>query len=278
MFDALPPGLPRLISVGRLDLNSEGLLLLTNDGELARRLELPSSGAGAPLPSQGAGPGRRRQAGAAGDGITVDGVRYGADRGRGWSRSTASGEPWISLSLAEGKNREVRKVLDALGLTVNRLIRVAYGPYELGALKPRRGRRARRAARRRRGRPSRVKARRGAAPGPAPAPPEGKKYKAGWAKAKVKPSGSRRLAPAARPQRLIARRSGPHHRQKARPLVRQALGQGAVQGGAGEALGEGEALGPAAGELRGDLQRAGQRIVHHLVHHAESRRAPGHRP
>jgi 23S rRNA pseudouridine2605 synthase len=136
VFEALPAGLPRVISVGRLDLNSEGLLLLTNDGELARRLELPATGLV-----------RRYRARARGRiddaklerlkaGITVEGVRYGPIDARLEGERPGSANQWISLSLAEGKNREVRKVLEALGLTVNRLIRVAYGPYELGDLMP----------------------------------------------------------------------------------------------------------------------------------------------
>ena len=135
VFEALPKGLPRLISVGRLDLNSEGLLLLTNDGELARRLELPSSGLK-----------RRYRARARGvvdpavlarlrEGITVAGVRYGPIEAHlEPGHEDAGANHWIVLSLAEGKNREVRRVLEALGLTVNRLVRVSYGPYELGDL------------------------------------------------------------------------------------------------------------------------------------------------
>ena len=121
-----------MVSVGRLDLNSEGLLLLTNDGALARRLELPSNGwlrryrvrvFGAPEPAVLA-----RLA----DGVTVDGVRYGPiDAGLDSRKGDNS---WLTVALREGRNREVRKVMAHLGLRVGRLIRVAYGPFQLGLL------------------------------------------------------------------------------------------------------------------------------------------------
>jgi 23S rRNA pseudouridine2605 synthase len=132
VFDALPKDLPRLISIGRLDLNSEGLLLLTNDGALARRLELPSTGwlrryrvrvHGEPDPERLA---------ALAKGITVDGVAYGPIRA-GLDRQQGS-NAWITLALREGKNREVRRVLEHLGLQVTRLIRLSYGPFQLGYL------------------------------------------------------------------------------------------------------------------------------------------------
>jgi 23S rRNA pseudouridine2605 synthase len=136
VFDRLPKDLPRVISVGRLDLNSEGLLLLTNDGGLARAMELPSSGLVRRyrvrvrgLVSQ-AGLERLRE------GLTVEGVRYGPIEAVLEAKTGDGVNRWISLSLAEGKNREVRKVLGALGLTVSRLIRTAYGPHRLGDLKP----------------------------------------------------------------------------------------------------------------------------------------------
>lgn len=132
VFEHLPEELPRVISVGRLDLTTEGLLLLTNDGELARSLELPSSGwlrryrvraFGRPDVEALAG---LRQ------GITVDGIAYGPieallERAEG-------ANAWLTVSLREGKNREVRTVLEAVGLKVNRLIRVSYGPFQLGHL------------------------------------------------------------------------------------------------------------------------------------------------
>lgn len=134
VFDNLPPGLPRVISVGRLDLNSEGLLLLTNDGALARKLELPANGWIRRYRARAFGRVTQAELDQLRDGITVEGVRYGAieatlERGSG-------ANAWIQVSLGEGKNREVRRVLEALGLRVNRLIRTAYGPFQLGALEP----------------------------------------------------------------------------------------------------------------------------------------------
>lgn len=133
VFDALPKDLPRVISVGRLDINSEGLLLLTNDGDLARLLELPSTGLARRYRVRVFGkpePGALEQLK---HGLSVDGVRYapimaGLDREQG-------GNTWLSVSLHEGKNREVRNVMKHLGLLVNRLIRVAYGTFQLGDLK-----------------------------------------------------------------------------------------------------------------------------------------------
>ncbi|HEY2051977.1 MAG TPA: pseudouridine synthase [Caulobacteraceae bacterium] len=136
VFQNLPPGLPRLISVGRLDLSSEGLLLLTNDGGLSRALELPSTALIRRYRARARG--RIDQAGLdrLKDGITVDGVHYGPieatlDKAR---EGAGVANLWITLTLTEGKNREVRRVLEALGLTVNRLIRLAYGPFALGTL------------------------------------------------------------------------------------------------------------------------------------------------
>lgn len=136
VFDALPAGLPRLISVGRLDFTSEGLLLLTNDGGLARALELPATGLKRRYRARAFGRIDQAKLDALKDGITIEGIRYGAiearlDKAR---EGPAGANVWITLSLAEGKNREVRRVLQALGLKVNRLIRVAYGPFSLGTL------------------------------------------------------------------------------------------------------------------------------------------------
>lgn len=133
VFERLPKDLPRVVSVGRLDLTSEGLLLLTNDGGLARRLELPSSGWRRRYRARAFGRIEQADLDKLAQGVTVDGVRYGpieAKLERGGANS------WITLSLSEGKNREVRRVLESFGLKVNRLIRVAYGPFLLGALEP----------------------------------------------------------------------------------------------------------------------------------------------
>lgn len=135
VFQHLPPGLPRVISVGRLDLNSEGLLLLTNDGALARRLELPATGLARRYRARAFGKVSQAELDQLKDGISVAGVHYGpiaAHLERGQSGANA----WIQVSLSEGKNREVRRVLEALGLKVNRLIRTSYGPFELGMLEP----------------------------------------------------------------------------------------------------------------------------------------------
>ncbi|MEM6483129.1 MAG: pseudouridine synthase [Pseudomonadota bacterium] len=134
IFDALPEELPRVMSVGRLDLNSEGLLLLTNDGVIKRRLELPSTGWLRKY--------RVRLNGRPTDetfeplraGITIDGQRFQPmqvtlDRQKG-------ANAWITVGLREGKNREIRRAVASIGLTVNRLIRISFGPFQLGTLKP----------------------------------------------------------------------------------------------------------------------------------------------
>ncbi len=132
VFDHLPPGLPRVISVGRLDLTSEGLLLLTNDGALSRMLELPTTGWLRRYRVRvhgGVDPAKLRRLA---DGMVVDGVRFGPIEAAVDSIQRAN--TWLSVSLREGKNREIRRVMDALLLPVTRLIRVAYGPFQLGNL------------------------------------------------------------------------------------------------------------------------------------------------
>jgi 23S rRNA pseudouridine2605 synthase len=134
VFAALPTGLPRLISVGRLDLSAEGLLLLTNAGGLARRLELPATGWLRRYKVRVHGAVDPARLAALADGIAIGGVAYGPIRA-GLERIQGS-NAWIEMALAEGKNREVRRVLEALGLRVTRLIRLSYGPFQLGNLAP----------------------------------------------------------------------------------------------------------------------------------------------
>lgn len=132
VFQRLPEDLGRVISVGRLDLSSEGLLLLTNDGALARRLELPATGWTRRYRVRAHGSVEEAALDRLRQGSTLDGVRYGPIDAR-LERQQGS-NVWLAMALQEGKNREVRKVLEALGLRVNRLIRVAYGPFQLGNL------------------------------------------------------------------------------------------------------------------------------------------------
>lgn len=134
IFDKLPQELPRVISVGRLDINTEGLLLLTNDGGLARALELPSTGWLRRYRVRAHGTVTQDQLDALKDGIAVDGVLYGSieaelERQQGTN-------VWLTFAMREGKNREVKKVLAALNLDVNRLIRISYGPFQLGDIEP----------------------------------------------------------------------------------------------------------------------------------------------
>ena len=132
VFGALPAELPRLVSIGRLDLNSEGLLLLTNDGALARRLELPATGWVRRYRVRVHGIVEPARLTALACGIAIDGIAYGPIRAQ---RDRQQGSnAWVTLSLQEGKNREVRRVLEHLGYPVTRLIRLAYGPFQLGHL------------------------------------------------------------------------------------------------------------------------------------------------
>jgi 23S rRNA pseudouridine2605 synthase len=132
VFERLPPGLPRVISVGRLDLTSEGLLLLTNDGTLARRLELPSNGWLRRYRVRVHGAPDEGRLAALASGISIGGIAYGPIEAGVDSRR--GDNAWLSISLREGRNREVRHVMAQLGLGVTRLIRIAYGPFQLGTL------------------------------------------------------------------------------------------------------------------------------------------------
>ena len=134
VFDALPDDLPRVVSVGRLDINTEGLLLLTNDGGLARVLELPSTGWLRRYRVRAHGRVRQSELDELRHGMNVDGTFYGAIEAT-LEREQGS-NMWLTLALREGKNREVKNVLGALGLDVNRLIRTSYGPFQLGELEP----------------------------------------------------------------------------------------------------------------------------------------------
>lgn len=133
IFQALPDNIPRVISVGRLDLNTEGLLLLTNDGGLARWLELPSTGWVRTYRVRVNGRFHHKRLEEVSKGVTIDGVSYRSvvikldERKQGVNQ-------WLTISITEGKNREVRRLLEYAGMTVNRLIRTSYGPFELGKL------------------------------------------------------------------------------------------------------------------------------------------------
>jgi 23S rRNA pseudouridine2605 synthase len=132
VFEKLPSALKRVMSIGRLDLNSEGLLLLTNDGGLARQLELPTTGWVRHYRVRVFGVVEERRLAGLKQGITVEGVQYGPIDAALDSRS--GNNAWVSVGLREGRNREVRKVMLALGLQTTRLIRISYGPFQLGLL------------------------------------------------------------------------------------------------------------------------------------------------
>jgi 23S rRNA pseudouridine2605 synthase len=132
VFEVLPPDLPRVVSVGRLDINTEGLLLLTTDGALARHLELPSTGWLRRYRVRAHGSVTQEALDRLSQGVTLDGIHYGPvealiDREQG-------SNVWLNIALREGKNREVKRIAEHLGLTVNRLIRVSFGPFALGDL------------------------------------------------------------------------------------------------------------------------------------------------
>ncbi|MEM6413261.1 MAG: pseudouridine synthase [Pseudomonadota bacterium] len=132
VFDALADHLPKVISVGRLDLNTEGLLLLTNDGGLSRHLELPSTGWTRRYRVRAYGRTTQKAMDSLKNGVSIDGIDYRPIKAT--LDQTQGGNVWLTLSINEGKNREVRAVCRHMGLTVNRLIRTAYGPFQLGRL------------------------------------------------------------------------------------------------------------------------------------------------
>jgi 23S rRNA pseudouridine2605 synthase len=132
IFEALPKELPRLIAIGRLDFNTEGLILLTNDGGLARVLELPATGWLRRYRVRAHGEIDQGALDRLSEGVTIDGIAYSGIEAR-LDRAQGA-NVWLTMGLREGKNREVKRVLEHLGLTVNRLIRVSFGPFQLGEL------------------------------------------------------------------------------------------------------------------------------------------------
>jgi 23S rRNA pseudouridine2605 synthase len=132
VFESLPKELPRVVSIGRLDLNSEGLLLLTNDGDLARRLELPATGWVRRYRVRVNGKVEVEHLNQLKKGLTVEGVKYGSVQA---SLDRQQGDnAWLTMALTEGKNREIRKLCGHFGWAVSRLIRLSYGPFQLGSL------------------------------------------------------------------------------------------------------------------------------------------------
>lgn len=133
VFDNLPAGLPRVISIGRLDLNSEGLLLLTNNGELSRMLELPQNAWSRRYKVKVHGTVDKKKLADLENGAVFDGVHYGSVKVT--IESEQGSNTWLSVTLNEGKNREIRKLMKFVGLEVARLLRLSYGPFQLGSLK-----------------------------------------------------------------------------------------------------------------------------------------------
>lgn len=134
IYDRLPEGLPRIMPIGRLDLNTEGLLLMTTDGGFKRQMELPSTGVPRTYRARAYGQISQDQLEELAEGITIDGIHYGSIDANLERRTGAN--TWIQMTLTEGKNREVRRVLEHFGLEVSRLIRLSYGPFVLGDLAP----------------------------------------------------------------------------------------------------------------------------------------------
>jgi len=134
VFEKLPPDMPRTVSVGRLDFNTEGLLLLTNDGELARHLELPKNAWLRHYRVRAHGMPDLKKVQELQDGATIEGVRYEPMKIEMEDKKATGANQWLSITIREGKNREVRKAMDYCGVQVTRLIRVSFGPFQLGKL------------------------------------------------------------------------------------------------------------------------------------------------
>lgn len=134
VFEKLPPEMPRVVSVGRLDFNTEGLLLLTNDGELARHLELPQNAWLRHYRVRVYGDVDPALIASVANGVTISGIRYEPVKIEIEKGKEEGANSWLAVTIREGKNREVRKIMDHLGLQVTRLIRVAFGPFPLGKL------------------------------------------------------------------------------------------------------------------------------------------------
>ena len=132
VFERLPPGLPRVVTVGRLDINTEGLMLLTNDGGLSRVLELPETGWLRKYRVRAFGSINQAALDELAEGVTIDGMNYGPIEAA--LEREQGDNVWLMIGLREGKNREVKRILEHLGLQVNRLIRVSFGPFQLGEL------------------------------------------------------------------------------------------------------------------------------------------------
>ncbi|MFY9287320.1 MAG: pseudouridine synthase [Alphaproteobacteria bacterium] len=134
VFEKLPPEMPRTVSVGRLDFNTEGLLLLTNDGGIARHLELPANAWLRHYRVRVHGHPDEKKLQALSKGVTISGIKYDSIKAEIEKDKKEGSNVWLSVTIREGKNREVRKIMEHLGLQVNRLIRTSFGPFQLGKL------------------------------------------------------------------------------------------------------------------------------------------------
>lgn len=134
VFEKLPPELPRVVSVGRLDFNTEGLLLLTNDGEIARHMELPANAWLRHYRVRVYGDVSAKKLAELAKGVTISGIRYDSVKAEMEKEKAEGHNSWLSVTIREGKNREVRKIMEHLGLQVTRLIRTSFGPFQLGKL------------------------------------------------------------------------------------------------------------------------------------------------